>query len=227
MKQILVTVFVLCLVGCNQNDKFSSAEDLSTVVKNHHTVSNLVIAPSGDSTRNTLHSSAISNVDYEIENLLKSQREEDINYNYQKLARLSDEFTNIHDDIFKVWDKNFMPLYNAYLYENLAVEYAADEITGLNESFADMQTKVENIKVPEFLSEAEQLRIREIKDDLLLAISNRSLAIIEFKSMIGDDEMSHQAFMDIHIDNSNRYLKEVQKDNDALILQNERLLTSK
>lgn len=227
MKQILLSVFVLCLVGCNQNDKFSSAEDLSAVAKKHHTVSNLVIASSGDSTKNTLHSSAISNVDYETEDLLKNHIEEDINYNYQKLARLSTEFSETHDDIFNVWDKNFTPLYNAYLYENLTVEYAADEITKLNENFTELQTIVENIKIPEFLSAEEQLRIRGIKDDLLLAISNRSLAIIEFKSMIGDDEMSHQAFMDIHIDNSNRYLKEVQKDNKALILQNERLLTSK
>ena len=103
----------------------------------------------------------------------------------------------------------------------------ADEITNLNESYVKLQKEVENLSVPDDLPADEQLRIQEIKDDLLLAISNRSLAVIEFKSMLGSDEVSHQAFMDIHITNSNRYLEEVKEVNAELAFKDEELVTAK
>lgn len=58
------------------------------------------------------------------------------------------------------------------------MEYAADEITNLNESYVKLEKEVENLSVPDDLPAGEQLRIQEIKDDLLLAISNRSLAVV-------------------------------------------------
>lgn len=226
MRQILLSIFVLFLIGCNQNEKFSKAEDLSAVAKTYFTASNLVITSSGD-TANNLSNSTANNGDYATENLLKNNISDAEHSNSKALEKLLVQINKTHDDIFDVWDNNFIPLYNAYQFEELEVEYAADKITNLNESYVKLQKEVENLSVPDEMPVEEQLRIQEIKDDLLLAISNRSLAVIEFKSMLGSDEVSHQAFMDIHVNNSNRYLDEVKEVNAELEFKDEELITSK
>ena len=226
MRQILLSIFVLFLIGCNQNEKFSKAEDLSAVAKTYFTASNLVITSSGD-TANNLSNSTANNGDYATENLLKNNISDTEHSNSKELEKFLVQINKTHDDIFDVWDNNFIPLYNAYQFDELEVEYAADEITNLNESYVKLQKEVENLSVPDDMPVEEQLRIQEIKDDLLLAISNRSLAVIEFKSMLGSDEVSHQAFMDIHVNNSNRYLDEVKEVNAELEFKDEELITSK
>ena len=226
MRQILLSIFVLFLIGCNQNEKFSKAEDLSAVAKTYFTASNLVITSSGD-TANNLSNSTANNGDYATENLLKNNISDAEHSNSKALEKLLVQINKTHDDIFDVWDNNFIPLYNAYQFDELEVEYAADEITNLNESYVKLEKEVENLSVPDDMPVEEQLRIQEIKDDLLLAISNRSLAVIEFKSMLGNDEVSHQAFMDIHVNNSNRYLDEVKEVNAELEFKDEELITSK
>lgn len=223
MRQILLSIFVLFLIGCNQNEKFSKAEDLSAVAKTHFTASNLIITTSGDTANNTTNTRAV-NGNFDTENLMKNNMSDETS---ESLELLSGQIDETCDDISTVWDDNFVPLYSAYQFDNLEVEYAADEITNLNESYVKLQKEVESISVPDNLSQGEKLRIQEIKDDLLLAISNRTLAVIEFKSMLGSDEVSHQAFMDIHISNSNRYLEEVKTVNAELALQNEALVTAK
>ena len=226
MRQILLSIFVLFLIGCNQNEKFSKAEDLSAVAKTYFTASNLVITSSGD-TANNLSNSTANNGDYATENLLKNNISDTEHSNSKALEKFLVQINKTHDDIFDVWDNNFIPLYNAYQFDELEVEYAADEITNLNESYVKLQKEVEKLSVPDDMPVEEQLRIQEIKDDLLLAISNRSLAVIEFKSMLGSDEVSHQAFMDIHVNNSNRYLDEVKEVNAELEFKDEELITSK
>lgn len=226
MKQILLTMFVLLLIGCNQNEKFSKADNLSSVAKTHFTVSNLVI-PSSGNTANIQANSIINSSSDNNENLLKNNINESEENRNTSSEAIAEQFNETHDDIFTVWDNHFIPLYNAYHFDTLEMTDAADEITYLNNSYVQLQKDVENIAVPENLPADEQLYIQEIKDDLLLAISNRSLAIIEFKSMLGSDEVSHQAFMDIHINNSERYLKEVKEGNAKLALKNEALITVK
>lgn len=226
MRQILLSIFVLFLIGCNQNEKFSKAEDLSAVAKTYFTASNLVITSSGD-TANNLSNSTANNGDYNAENLLKNNISSAAHSNSAAFETLLVQINKTHDDIFDVWDNNFIPLYNSYQFEELEVEYAADEITNLNESYVKLQKEVENLSVPDDIPAEKQRRIQEIKDDLLLAISNRSLAVIEFKSMLGSDEVSHQAFMDIHITNSNRYLDEVKEVNEELGLNEKEFVTSK
>ncbi|CDZ99266.1 hypothetical protein BN1048_00378 [Jeotgalicoccus saudimassiliensis] len=223
MRQILLSIFVLFLIGCNQNDKFSKAEDLSAVVKTHFTASNLVISTSGN-TANIISNTTAGNGNYDTENLMKNHMS---NEDSKLLEPLLGQIDETHNDISTVWDNEFIPLYNAYQYNNLEVDYAADEITNLNESYGELQKEVEGISIPEDLPLNEQMRIQEIKDDLLLAISNRTLAVIEFKSMLGSDDMTHQAFMDIHINNSDRYLNEVKIVNSELALKNEDLVTAK
>ena len=226
MRQILLSIFVLFLIGCNQNEKFSKAEDLSAVAKTYFTASNLVITSSGD-TANNLSNSTANNGDYANQNLLKNNISDAAHSNSEALETLLVQINKTHDDIFDVWDNNFIPLYNAYQFDELEVEYAADEITNLNESYVKLQKEVENLSVPDDMPAEEQRRIQELKDDLLLGISNRSLAVIEFKSMLGSDKVSHQAFMDIHVNNSNRYLDEVKEVNAELELNEEELITSK
>ena len=43
--------------------------------------------------------------------------------------------------------------------------------------------------------------------------------------MLGSDEVSHQEFLDIHINNSEKYLKEVEEGSAKLALENEELIT--
>ena len=113
MRQILLSIFVLFLIGCNQNEKFSKAGDLSAVAKTHFTASNLVITSSGD-TANNLSNSTADNGAYDTENLLKNNISDAEHSNSAALEMLLGQINETHDTIFDVWDNNFIPLYNAY-----------------------------------------------------------------------------------------------------------------
>lgn len=225
LKHIILAVFVLLLVGCNQNEKFSKADNLEFAAKTHFTMSNVVISAGGNnsniSANNTLNFSGHN------ENILKNTISGSNETSIICRGIIAEQFNAAHDDIFNVWDQYFTPLYNAYQYDTLQMTDAADEITSLNNSFSELQKEVEGIAIPESLTKRDQQYIQEIKDDLLLAISNRSLAIIEFKSMLDSDEVSHQEFLDIHINNSEKYLKEVEEGSAKLALENEELITVK
>lgn len=90
MRQILLSIFVLFLIGCNQNEKFSKAEDLSAVAKKaHFTASNLVITTSED-TANNLSNSTANTGDHDTENILKNNISDPLNSQIvQHLKRFS------------------------------------------------------------------------------------------------------------------------------------------
>ena len=71
LKHIILAVFVLLLVGCNQNEKFSKADNLEFAAKTHFTMSNVVISAGGNnsniSANNTLNFSGHN------ENILKTR----------------------------------------------------------------------------------------------------------------------------------------------------------
>lgn len=221
MKQILIIVFVILLAGCSSTDKLSRAENLPLVTKVHTTINHLVIDSVGeDANTNTADSEDVFKViDGQLNNGVH-------NIEMPSLKIVSGQLYETGVDISSIWNENFVPMYFDYDYNLLETDAAADRIADLNERYSELETEISKISIPSELTSDERAYLSSMKEDLLLAISNRSLAILEFKSMIANNKEEHKAFMEVHVSNSERYLKRVEDINKELQDSDDSLVTS-
>lgn len=220
MKQILLTVFVILLTGCSTTDKLSRTENLPLVTKSHTTINHLVI----DSVGEDANTDIVDREDvFTVDGLSDIELE---NIQMPSLKYVSAQLYETGASISSIWNENFIPMYTEYNYNLLEIDEAAEMITDLNERYSELETEISKISIPTELADKEREHLSKMKEDLLLAISNRTLAILEFKSMIANKKEEHKAFMDVHISNSDRYIKHVEEVNNELQSSDDSLVTS-
>lgn len=221
MKQILLIVFVILLTGCSTTDKLSRTENLPLVTKTHTTINHLVIDSVGeDANTDTVNREDVFTV---IEGMTNNEMQ---NIQMPSSKYVSGQLYMTGVNISSIWNENFIPMYNEYDYNLLEIDEAAEMITDLNERYSELETEISKITIPTELGDNEKEHLSKMKEDLLLAISNRTLAILEFKSMIANQKEEHKAFMDVHISNSDRYIKHVEEINNELQSSDGSLVTS-
>ncbi|WP_020008080.1 hypothetical protein [Salinicoccus albus] len=121
------------------------------------------------------------------------------------MEEITEHAENIHAEITMVWNDAFVPMYHAYYGDGVSTDDVASELQNLQEKYSELESEVKEIENPEFLSAEYSSSIEGLKSDLNLAISNRSLALIEFKQMNENDE-NYGGLLDVHIENSIKYL---------------------
>ena len=221
MKQILLIVFVILLAGCSTTDKLSRTENLPLVTKTHTTINHLVIDSVGeDANTDTVNREDVFTV---IEGMTNNEMQ---NIQMPSSKYVSGQLYETGVNISSIWNENFIPMYTEYDYNLLEIDEAAEMITDLNERYSELETEISKITIPTELADNEKEHLSKMKEDLLLAISNRTLAILEFKSMIANQKEEHKAFMDVHISNSDRYIKHVEEINNELQSSDSSLVTS-
>lgn len=130
---------------------------------------------------------------------------------------LSVKVDNIHADITSLWNTSFIPMYNQYNENNISNKEVAEELEVLHEEYQYLEAQVQSIKAPESLSTERTGMIEELKSDLSLAISNRSLALIEFKLMNASEDVTmHSELLDIHTKNSLKYMSSAKEHMETL-----------
>ena len=127
---------------------------------------------------------------------------------------------NIHKEITTVWNDGFVPMYQSYYGYGVSTESVVSELQSLQEAYSELESEVKEIENPEFLSAEHSSSIEGLKSDLNLAISNRSLALIEFKQMNENNE-NHGGLLDVHIENSIKYLSSAENHLEKLYELNE------
>src|SRR5699024_9800903 len=80
-------------------------------------------------------------------------------------------------------------------------------LENLHAEYGELGQRAENIEIKSTYSRDHKEELEEMKSDLALAISNRTLALIEFKLMntSGDTRM-HSELLEIHTENSRKYM---------------------
>lgn len=138
-----------------------------------------------------------------------------MNYTKQESAELEDlthQVEDIKEDVTHIWKTDFTPMYNQFLWNRLEKEQTAEKLELLHESYGQLEAELDGIKTPEFMDERHSRILEHLKDDLYLAISNRTLALIEFKLMNQDDDYTmSETMLDIHVQNSSNYLLSADK----------------
>lgn len=130
---------------------------------------------------------------------------------------LAVKVNDIHSEITKIWNRSFVPMYNRYHRNGIGNEEVAEALETLHEDYRGLEQQVQSIKVPDSFSTQHNAEVEELKSDLSLAISNRTLALIEFKLMNGSgDAGMHSELLDIHTENSLKYMGSAEEHLETL-----------
>ncbi|WP_156172421.1 hypothetical protein [Salinicoccus sediminis] len=123
------------------------------------------------------------------------------------MDELSVAVDGIQSDITTIWNSMFIPMYQQYHSNGIDRDRVADQLETLHEEYEELEKRVNNIKIADTFSAEHKEETEEMKSDLSLAISNRTLALIEFKLMnASEDVQMHSELLDIHTENSRKYM---------------------
>lgn len=130
---------------------------------------------------------------------------------------LTVKVNDISTEINTIWNRSFVPMYNRYHRNGIGNEEVAEALETLHEDYRGLEQQVQSIKAPDFFSAQHNAEVEELKSDLSLAISNRTLALIEFKLMNGSgDAGMHSELLDIHTENSIKYMGSAEEHLETL-----------
>ena len=129
-----------------------------------------------------------------------------------------------------IWDEDFNSLYSNYLNhsyilqnENMTLtevqtEEIATRIEALHTQYAELEDNLKELEVPKSMAENNMGAVETVIDEITRAVENRTLALIEFKSIYEkDDYVKHEELLAIHVENSNDYISQADESIDDLI----------
>lgn len=123
----------------------------------------------------------------------------------------------IHADITTLWNNSFVPMYHQYNSKGISNESLAEKLEILHESYQSLEEQVQSIEALDTFSAERASMVENLKSDLSLAISNRTLALIEFKLMNETKNViMHAEMLDIHTENSLKYMSSAEAHIETL-----------
>lgn len=144
----------------------------------------------------------------------------DVDYSKKETVHIEDmtqDAEEIQDEISTVWAETFTPMYNQFLWRELDKKTLAANLEAMHESYEDLEMQVDGLEAPSFLVPEHEELFERVKADLYLAISNRTLALIEFKLMNQKEEHAmNEEMLDIHLKNSRKYLSSASRSLNQL-----------
>ncbi|TVT29024.1 hypothetical protein FO441_01740 [Salinicoccus cyprini] len=210
MKPIILIFAVALLAACGtETEQYAGFEDLTSerpyidTMKHQNIQLSSAINQPGKRTYANSDSVASAVPDSDMDTV-------SMDYTEQEAVQLEDmtqQVEHIKQDVTSIWKNQFTPMYNQFLWNGLEKEKAAENLELLHESYGQLEAELDSLKTPDFMDEEHGKVLEQLKDDLYLAISNRTLALIEFKLMNEDEEYTmNEAMLDIHLQNSSKYL---------------------
>ncbi|GAA3718217.1 hypothetical protein GCM10022378_05590 [Salinicoccus jeotgali] len=207
MKPILTIFAILLLSACTsraeQNIGFEDfkAERPTPSIINHE---NLQLAESSinDVEAAELNTVAVINqTDGKNIDDFYTQEEQD------NLSAMVDHLEQIQQDVVGIWTDDFSPLKKKYQWAALDPNELAPALESLHESYNTLEMELDGMQIPEYLKPVHAEYFEQLKSDLGLAISNRTLALIEFKLMNQEEEYDmNETMFDVHMRNSRKYM---------------------
>ncbi|MHC0552790.1 hypothetical protein [Salinicoccus sp. CNSTN-B1] len=123
------------------------------------------------------------------------------------LSAMIDHLEQIHQDVVGIWNEDFSPLKRKYQWAALTSSELAPALESLHESYNTLEMELDGMQIPEYLKPVHAEYFEQLKSDLGLAISNRTLALIEFKLMNQEEEYDmNETMFEVHMGNSRKYM---------------------
>ncbi len=148
----------------------------------------------------------------------------------RKVENFVGELISAKTAVGDIWDEDFNSLYSNYLNhsyilqnENMTLtevqtEEIATRIEALHTQYAELEDNLKELEVPKSMAENNMGAVETVIDEITRAVENRTLALIEFKSIYEkDDYVKHEELLAIHVENSNDYISQADESIDDLI----------
>jgi len=130
----------------------------------------------------------------------------------------------------EIWDEDFNSLYSnylnhSYILENENMTLTEDQakdialgIESLHNQYAELEQSLKDLEVPKSMADNNMGAVETVIDEITRAVENRTLALIEFKSIYEkDDYVKHEELLEIHVENNNDYISQADESIDDLI----------
>lgn len=230
-KIVWLSIMVITIIsaGCSQNDVAVEENEL-TVLHTHQV--NKVSHFALDSHAYGLKiddETAPPTMEFEVVQLMEEQGAD----RPGKSDRFINELISAQNDVSDIWENDFFTLYQTYLNdqayiiedENLRLserqlEEIAIQIEMLHTQYADLEQNLNDLEVPKAVAEDNMNIVEAAIEEISMAIENRTLALIEFKSLYqSEDYEKHNELLDIHVGNSDKYLSQADETISELVAE--------
>lgn len=136
--------------------------------------------------------------------------------------RFIKELSNVQLSVGGIWDDSFLHMYRTLVDTQAGIikdenqhlsakqlEEVALQIEMIHSQYADLEHDLYNLEVPKAVADDNMETVESAIDDISMAIENRTLALIEFKSIYESaDYELHDELLSIHVENSDKYLNQ-------------------
>ena len=148
----------------------------------------------------------------------------------EKVEIFVSELISAKSAVGEIWENDFNSLYSNYLNhsyiiqdENMTLsedqtEDIATRIESLHNQYAELEQNLMALEVPKSMAENNMGTVEEAIEEIIRAVDNRTLALIEFKSIYDKDDFGkHEELLTIHVENSNDYINQADESINDLI----------
>ena len=214
MRPIFLLFAVVLLTACGTDAKQSiDLEDFNTERSKVHMITHKSIQLDA-SIKYTDQITTLDADDYPKHAADNMGREEvdaaDVDYSGEESIQIDEvarKAEDIQQEVSGIWRETFTPMYNQFLWHGIDNDTLAANLEEMHKSYGELEMQVDSLKTPAFLAPEHEVVLEQMKADLYLAISNRTLALIEFKLMNqNEDYAMNETMLDIHLKNSSKYL---------------------
>lgn len=224
-----ILIFTVFLAGCNE-----AAGDVEiTENKNHHAyghnvnkVKGFALEGDADELKIDEESAAPATLEMNALSTVNGQPME----SGRKVEVFVEELISAKTAVGDIWDEDFNSLYSNYLShsyilqnDNMTLTEAQAEdialrIESLHTQYAELEQSLKDLEVPRSMADDNMGAVESVIEEITRAVENRTLALIEFKSIYErDDFAKHEELLEIHVENSNDYISQADESIDDLI----------
>lgn len=228
-------VFTIVLAGCSEAEgEVTITENKSHQAYGHdvNKISNFVLESDTDELKIDDDTAAPATLEFNPVSIVNGEA---VHAN-RKVEGFLQNLTSANSAVGEIWAEDFHSLYATFIHhsyiikdENLTLtegqtEEVSTQIEGLHNQYAELEKKLKDLEVPKVVAENNMAAVETVIDEISRAVENRTLALIEFKSIYEEDEYGkHEELLAIHVENSDNYIiKADESINDLIASVNEK-----
>ncbi len=227
---LTILTFNIMLAGCGKNDDVAMDHNDLNVIYNHQVnkVSHFALDNRAQGLKID-EDAAPPTMNFEALHVSERQTVNPAD----KSQLFINELLSAQNDVSDIWENDFFNLYETYLNDQAYIieddnlnltesqlEEIATQIERLHTRYADLEENLNDLEVPKAVAENNMSIVEAAIEEISMAIENRTLALIEFKSIYqSEDHEKHSELLDIHVGNSDKYLNQADETINELVAE--------
>lgn len=230
VKWLCIVIFIFILSGCTDSKNKTmivTNDDFKMYEKNIVRVDSIILPEMNQETILTsnvesetlLLNEDVSKVAIDQLYISADLKEDEI----QSIEQFIRDVDQLQGDIITKWSIDFREMYADMIYHadgginEEIMGSVAEKIERLHTEYRAIEKSLEHLDVPYNVPFETQEVMVQVIEEMNMAVENRTLALIEFKSMYdAEDQRAHDELLNIHVQNSDMYLDRAGRHISAL-----------